>query len=170
MKKFILVSAITISLITTFALSGCVNGIASKDDYNSLFSGITAEYDSGNYIFYPMDILLDENEFDSIQSKPYTSLEINIKDKAIIQGIVFTIKSEKPCSLIFRLSFDEQDILHYSKSFQANVTSDVELFLNNEITLYPTSLLVIEIDENTNAENLEKTSFQFDNFLIFLKE
>ena len=170
MKKFILVNVITISLITIFALSGCVSGIASKDDYNSLFSGITAEYDSGNYIFYPIDILLDENEFDSIQSKPYTSLEINIKDQVLIQGIVFTIKSEKPCSLIFRLSFDEQDILHYSKSFQANVTSDVELFLSNEITLYPTSSLVIEIDENTNAENLEKTSFKFDNFLIFLKE
>lgn len=170
MKKFILVSVITISLIIIFVLSGCVSGIASKDDYNSLFSGITAEYDSGNYIFYPMDILLDENEFDSIQSKPYTSLEINIKDKAIIQGIVFTIKSEKPCSLTFRLTLDEQDILYYSKSFQANVTSDVELILNNEITLYPTSSLVIEVDENTNAENLEKTSFQFDNFLIFLKE
>ncbi len=170
MKKFILVSIITISLITIFALSGCVSGIASEEDYNSLFSGVTAEYDLDNYIFYPMDILLDENDFNSIQSKPYTSLKINIKDQVLIQGIVFTIKSEKPCSLTFRLTLDEQDILHYSKSFQAIVTSDVELFLNNEITLYPTSSLVIEVEENTNAENLEKTNFQFDNFLIFLKE
>ena len=170
MKKFILVSVITISLITIFALSGSVSGLASEDDYNSLFLGVTAEYNLDNYIFYPMDILLDENEFNSIQSKPYTSLEINIKDQVSIQGIVFTVKSEKPCSLTFRLNLDEQDILHYSKSFQANVTSDVELFLNNQITLYPTSSLVIEVDENTNAENLEKTSFQFDNFLIFLKE
>ena len=170
MKKFILVSVITISLITIFALSGCVSGIASEEDYNSLFLGVTAEYNLDNYIFYPMDILLDENEFNSIQSKRYASLEINIKDQVSIQEIVFTVKSEKPCSLTFRLNLDEQDILHYSKSFQANVTSDVELFLNNQITLYPTSSLVIEVDENTNAENLEKTSFQFDNFLIFLKE
>lgn len=170
MKKFIIISIFTINLITIFALSGCVSGITLKENYHSLFFGVTAKYDFDNYIFYPIDILLDEKEFNSIQNKPYTSLEINIKNQTMIQGIVFTIKSKKSCSLTFRLALDDQVIITYSKSLKENITSDIELFVNKDFILYPTSSLIIEIDENTNAENLEKTSFQFDNFLIFLKE
>jgi len=171
LKGLNILSLILIILASTLCLSACVSGVASEEQYNKLFSGVNAEYDDGNSVYYQMRTLVDNTQFNtSIQSKDYRKLDIYISQSCQIKGLVFIVRSSENCTLKFTTYIDEAIASTRTKNLSGSVVSDIELFFNITYACNIGTDFYIEIEELNKQEDEEKTAFQFDSFVIFLQE
>ena len=112
MKNVIKKISIVLLLITlTIFTTGCVNGIVSEQEYVNLLYGVSAEDENGNSVFYEIQTLIDNIEFNStIQSKAYCKLDIYLKKSCQIKGVVFLVRSSENCTLKFTTYIDGENI------------------------------------------------------------
>lgn len=169
MKKVLkIICLISVVILTIFLFTGCVDGIVSEDNYCKIFNGVDAEDTDGNSVYYQMRTLVDNTEFNSnIQSKPYCKLGIYLNTSCQIRGTVFLVRSSENCSLKFTTYIDGEIKSSTTKSLKKAVTTDVDLFFENTESCDSSTDFYIEIE---NQENEDKTAFQFDGLVIFLKE
>ncbi|MDD2564466.1 MAG: hypothetical protein PHU27_09655 [Salinivirgaceae bacterium] len=171
LKVLNILSLILIILASTLCLSACVSGVGSEEQYTEIFSGVNAEYDDGNSVYYQMRTLVDNTQFNtSIQSKPYRKLDIYINQSCQIKGMVFVIRSSENCSLKFTTFIDEEIVATKTKNVSGSVVSDIDLFFNITYACNIGTDFYIEIEELNQQEDEDKTAFQFDSFVIFLQE
>lgn len=171
MKNVIKKISIVLLLITlTIFTTGCVNGIVSEQEYGNLLFGVSAEDENGNSVFYEIQTLIDNIEFNStIQSKAYCKLDIYLKKSCQIKGVVFLVRSSENCKLKFTTYIDGESVSTTTQNLLQEKTSVIEMFFTNTITCLSDSNFYIEI-EQLNTEENEKTSFKFDSLIIFLQE
>ncbi len=171
LKVLNLLSLILIILASTLCLSACVSGVVSEKQYTEIFSGVNAEYDDGNSVYYQMRTLVDNTQFnESIQSKPYRKLDIYISQSCQIKGIVFVVRSSENCTLKFTAYVDEEIVSVKTKTLSGSVVSDIDLFFNITYACNTGTNFYIEIEELNKQEDEENTEFQFDSLVIFLQE
>ncbi len=170
-KNLNMLSLILIILTSTFCLSACVSGVVSEKQYTEIFSGVDALDEDGNSVFYQMKTLVDNTQFNtSIQSKPYRKLDIYIDQSCQIKAVIFIVRSSKNCTLKFTTYIDEEIVSSKTKNLPGGVVSDIEMFFDITYTCNLRTDFYIEIEELNLQDDEEKTSFQFDSFVIFLEE
>ena len=148
--------------------TGCVDGVVSEENYCEIFYGVDAEDDDGNSVYYEMRTLVDNTEFNSsIQSKPYCKLDISLKKSCQIRGVVFIVRSSEDCTLKFTTYIDGDSKSVKTKTLSKGVTTDIDLFFSDPVSCNSQTEFYIEVEENKSED---KTAFQFDSLIIFLKE
>ena len=174
MKKVQIINVLTAILIILFAiicLTGCVSGLPNAETYNTLIDGVSAHSYDGEVVFYDMNILIDNVEFNpQIQSKPYCRLDIQQKQTVEIKGVVFIVRSSSNCTLKFTVNNNLNQIISITKNLQNNVTENIEMFFDNTQTVEENANLYIEIEEILLTEEDEKSNFVFDTLFIFFNE
>ena len=169
MKKVLkIIGLLSVVVMTIFLFTGCVDGVVSEDNYCEIFEGVDAEDADGNSIYYQMRTLVDNTEFNTtIRSKPYCKLDIYLKDNCQIRGVVFIVRSSEDCTLEFTACTDGETKSSIKKSFKKGVATDVDLFFEEPVHCSSSTDFYIEINEQKTED---KTAYQFDGLVIFLKE
>ena len=169
MKKVLkIICLLSVIVLVVILFTGCVDGVVSEENYCEIFYGVDAEDDDGNSVYYEMRTLVDDMEFNSsIQSKPYCKLDINLKKSCQIRGVVFIVRSSEDCTLKFTTYIDGDSKSVKTKTLSKGVTTDIDLFFSDPVNCNSQTEFYIEVEENKNED---KTAFQFDSLIIFLKE
>lgn len=160
--------SISVIVLVVILFTGCVDGVVSEENYCEIFYGVDAEDDDGNSVYYEMRTLVDDTEFNSsIQSKPYCKLDISLKKSCQIRGVVFIVRSSEDCTLKFTTYIDGDSKSVKTKTLTKGVTTDIDLFFSDPVSCDTQTEFYIEVEENKSED---KTAFQFDSLIIFLKE
>ena len=160
--------SISVIVLVVILFTGCVDGVVSEENYCEIFYGVDAEDDDGNSVYYEMRTLVDNTEFNSsIQSKPYCKLDISLKKSCQIRGVVFIVRSSEDCTLKFTTYIDGDSKSIKTKTLSKGVTTDIDLFFSDPVSCNSQTEFYIEVEENKSED---KTAFQFDSLIIFLKE
>ena len=169
MKKVLkIICLLSVIVLVVVLFTGCVDGVVSEENYCEIFYGVDAEDDDGNSIYYEMRTLVDDTEFNSsIQSKPYCKLDISLKQSCQIRGVVFIVRSSEDCTLKFTTYIDGDSKSVKTKTLSKGVTTDIDLFFSDPVSCNSQTEFYIEVEENKSED---KTAFQFDSLIIFLKE
>lgn len=169
MKKVLkIICLLSVIVLVVILFTGCVDGVVSEENYCEIFYGVDAEDDDGNSVYYEMRTLVDDTEFNSsIQSKPYCKLDISLKKSCQIRGVVFIVRSSEDCTLKFTTYIDGDSKSVKTKTLTKGVTTDIDLFFSDPVSCDTQTEFYIEVEENKNED---KTAFQFDSLIIFLKE
>ena len=169
MKKVLkIICLLSVIVLVVILFTGCVDGVVSEENYCEIFYGVDAEDDDGNSVYYEMRTLVDDTEFNSsIQSKPYCKLDINLKKSCQIRGVVFIVRSSEDCTLKFTTYIDGDSKSVKTKTLSKGVTTDIDLFFSDPVSCNSQTEFYIEVEENKSED---KTAFQFDSLIIFLKE
>ena len=169
MKKVLkIICLLSVIVLVVILFTGCVDGVVSEENYCEIFYGVDAEDDDGNSVYYEMRTLVDNTEFNSsIQSKPYCKLDISLKKSCQIRGVVFIVRSSEDCTLKFTTYIDGDSKSVKTKTLSKGVTTDIDLFFSDPVSCDSQTEFYIEVEENKNED---KTAFQFDSLIIFLKE
>ena len=169
MKKVLkIICLLSVIVLVVILFTGCVDGVVSEENYCEIFYGVDAEDDDGNSVYYEMRTLVDDTEFNSsIQSKPYCKLDISLKKSCQIRGVVFIVRSSEDCTLKFTTYIDGDSISIKTKTLSKGVTTDIDLFFSDPVSCNSQTEFYIEVEENKSED---KTAFQFDSLIIFLKE
>lgn len=169
MKKVLkIICLLSVIVLVVILFTGCVDGVVSEENYCEIFYGVDAEDDDGNSVYYEMRTLVDDTEFNSsIQSKPYCKLDISLKKSCQIRGVVFIVRSSEDCTLKFTTYIDGYSKSIKTKKLSKGVTTDIDLFFSDPVSCDTQTEFYIEVEENKNED---KTAFQFDSLIIFLKE
>lgn len=169
MKKVLkIICLLSVIVLVVILFTGCVDGVVSEENYCEIFYGIDAEDDDGNSVYYEMRTLVDDTEFNSsIQSKPYCKLDISLKKSCQIRGVVFIVRSSENCTLKFTTYIDGDSKSVKTKTLTKGVTTDIDLFFSDPVSCDTQTEFYIEVEENKSED---KTAFQFDSLIIFLKE
>ena len=169
MKKVLkIICLLSVIVLVVILFTGCVDGVVSEENYCEIFYGVDAEDDDGNSVYYEMRTLVDDTEFNSsIQSKPYCKLDINLKKSCQIRGVVFIVRSSEDCTLKFTTYIDGDSKSIKTKTLSKGVTTDIDLFFSGPVSCNSQTEFYIEVEENKSED---KTAFQFDSLIIFLKE
>lgn len=169
MKKVLkIICLLSVIVLVVILFTGCVDGVVSEENYCEIFYGVDAEDDDGNSVYYEMRTLVDDMEFNSsIQSKPYCKLDINLKKSCQIRGVVFIVRSSEDCTLKFTTYIDGDSKSIKTKTLSKGVTTDIDLFFSDPVSCDTQTEFYIEVEENKSED---KTAFQFDSLIIFLKE
>lgn len=169
MKKVLkIICLLSVIVLVVILFTGCVDGVVSEENYCEIFYGVDAEDDDGNSVYYEMRTLVDNTEFNSsIQSKPYCKLDISLKKSCQIRGVVFIVRSSEDCTLKFTTYIDGDSKSVKTKTLSKGVTTDIDLFFSDPVSCNSQTEFYIEVEENKNED---KTAFQFDSLIIFLKE
>lgn len=169
MKKVLkIICLLSVIVLVVILFTGCVDGVVSEENYCEIFYGVDAEDDDGNSVYYEMRTLVDDTEFNSsIQSKPYCKLDINLKKSCQIRGVVFIVRSSEDCTLKFTTYIDRDSKSVKTKTLTKGVTTDIDLFFSDPVSCDTQTEFYIEVEENKSED---KTAFQFDSLIIFLKE
>lgn len=169
MKKVLkIICLLSVIVLVVILFTGCVDGVVSEENYCEIFYGVDAEDDDGNSVYYEMRTLVDDTEFNSsIQSKPYCKLDISLKKSCQIRGVVFIVRSSEDCTLKFTTYIDGDSKSVKTKTLSKGVTTDIDLFFSDPVSCDTQTEFYIEIEENKSED---KTAFQFDSLIIFLKE
>lgn len=169
MKKVLkIICLLSVIVLVVILFTGCVDGVVSEENYCEIFYGVDAEDDDGNSVYYEMRTLVDNTEFNSsIQSKPYCKLDISLKKSCQIRGVVFIVRSSEDCTLKFTTYIDGDSISIKTKTLSKGVTTDIDLFFSDPVSCNSQTEFYIEVEENKSED---KTAFQFDSLIIFLKE
>lgn len=169
MKKVLkIICLLSVIVLVVILFTGCVDGVVSEENYCEIFYGVDAEDDDGNSVYYEMRTLVDDTEFNSsIQSKPYCKLDISLKKSCQIRGVVFIVRSSEDCTLKFTTYIDGDSKSVKTKTLSKSVTTDIDLFFLDPVSCDTQTEFYIEIEENKSED---KTAFQFDSLIIFLKE
>ena len=169
MKKVLkIICLLSVIVLVVILFTGCVDGVVSEENYCEIFYGVDAEDDDGNSVYYEMRTLVDDTEFNSsIQSKPYCKLDISLKKSCQIRGVVFIVRSSEDCTLKFTTYIDGDSKSVKTKTLSKGVTTDIDLFFLDPVSCDTQTEFYIEVEENKNED---KTAFQFDSLIIFLKE
>lgn len=169
MKKVLkIICLLSVIVLVVILFTGCVDGVVSEENYCEIFYGIDAEDDDGNSVYYEMRTLVDDTEFNSsIQSKPYCKLDISLKKSCQIRGVVFIVRSSENCTLKFTTYIDGDIKSVKTKTLSKGVTTDIDLFFSDPVSCDTQTEFYIEVEENKSED---KTAFQFDSLIIFLKE
>lgn len=169
MKKVLkIICLLSVIVLVVILFTGCVDGVVSEENYCEIFYGVDAEDDDGNSVYYEMRTLVDDTEFNSsIQSKPYCKLDINLKKSCQIRGVVFIVRSSEDCTLKFTTYIDGDSKSVKTKTLTKGVTTDIDLFFSDPVSCDTQTEFYIEVEENKSED---KTAFQFDSLIIFLKE
>ena len=169
MKKVLkIICLLSVIVLVVILFTGCVDGVVSEENYCEIFYGVDAEDDDGNSVYYEMRTLVDNTEFNSsIQSKPYCKLDISLKKSCQIRGVVFIVRSSEDCTLKFTTYIDGDSKSVKTKTLSKGVTTDIDLFFSEPVSCDTQTEFYIEIEENKSED---KTAFQFDSLIIFLKE
>lgn len=169
MKKVLkIICLLSVIVLVVILFTGCVDGVVSEENYCEIFYGVDAEDDDGNSVYYEMRTLVDDTEFNSsIQSKPYCKLDINLKKSCQIRGVVFIVRSSEDCTLKFTTYIDGDSKSIKTKTLSKGVTTDIDLFFSDPVSCDSQTEFYIEVEENKSED---KTAFQFDSLIIFLKE
>lgn len=169
MKKVLkIICLLSVIVLVVILFTGCVDGVVSEENYCEIFYGVDAEDDDGNSVYYEMRTLVDDTEFNSsIQSKPYCKLDISLKKSCQIQGVVFIVRSSEDCTLKFTTYIDGDSKSIKTKTLSKGVTTDIDLFFSDPVSCNSQTEFYIEVEENKSED---KTAFQFDSLIIFLKE
>lgn len=169
MKKVLkIICLLSVIVLVVILFTGCVDGVVSEENYCEIFYGIDAEDDDGNSVYYEMRTLVDDTEFNSsIQSKPYCKLDISLKKSCQIRGVVFIVRSSEDCTLKFTTYIDGDSKSIKTKTLSKGVTTDIDLFFSDPVSCNSQTEFYIEVEENKSED---KTAFQFDSLIIFLKE
>ena len=172
MKKVLNKIYIVISILALpFLMTGCVSGMVSTDDYCDLINGVNAYYSENDSVYFDMRTLIDVTEFnESIQSKSYCKLEIDFKKSCQIKGIVFNVRSSKDCVLKFTTLIDDEEITFTNENLLADKVVNIAMFFDSTFIMDSTRFLSVKIDEEMQDGNSEKSTFQFDDLIIFLGE
>ena len=169
MKKVLkIICLLSVIVLVVILFTGCVDGVVSEENYCEIFYGVDAEDDDGNSVYYEMRTLVDDTEFNSsIQSKPYCKLDISLKKSCQIRGVVFIVRSSEDCTLKFTTYIDGDSKSIKTKTLSKGVTTDIDLFFSDPVSCDSQTEFYIEVEENKSED---KTAFQFDSLIIFLKE
>ncbi len=169
MKKVLkIICLLSVIVLVVILFTGCVDGVVSEENYCEIFYGVDAEDDDGNSVYYEMRTLVDDTEFNSsIQSKPYCKLDISLKKSCQIRGVVFIVRSSEDCTLKFTTYIDGDSKSIKTKTLSKGVTTDIDLFFSDPVSCNSQTEFYIEVEENKSED---KTAFQFDSLIIFLKE
>lgn len=169
MKKVLkIICLLSVIVLVVILFTGCVDGVVSEENYCEIFYGVDAEDDDGNSVYYEMRTLVDDTEFNSsIQSKPYCKLDISLKKSCQIRGVVFIVRSSEDCTLKFTTYIDGDSKSVKTKTLTKGVTTDIDLFFLDPVSCDTQTEFYIEVEENKSED---KTAFQFDSLIIFLKE
>lgn len=169
MKKVLkIICLLSVIVLVVILFTGCVDGVVSEENYCEIFYGVDAEDDDGNSVYYEMRTLVDNTEFNSsIQSKPYCKLDISLKKSCQIRGVVFIVRSSEDCTLKFTTYIDGDSKSVKTKTLSKGVTTDIDLFFLDPVSCDTQTEFYIEVEENKSED---KTAFQFDSLIIFLKE
>lgn len=169
MKKVLkIICLLSVIVLVVILFTGCVDGVVSEENYCEIFYGVDAEDDDGNSVYYEMRTLVDNTEFNSsIQSKPYCKLDISLKKSCQIRGVVFIVRSSEDCTLKFTTYIDGDSKSVKTKTLSKGVTTDIDLFFSDPVSCNSQTEFYIEVEENKSED---KTAFQFDSLIIFLKE
>ena len=169
MKKVLkIICLLSVIVLVVILFTGCVDGVVSEENYCEIFYGVDAEDDDGNSVYYEMRTLVDNTEFNSsIQSKPYCKLDISLKKSCQIRGVVFIVRSSEDCTLKFTTYIDGDSKSVKTKTLSKGVTTDIDLFFSDPVSCDTQTEFYIEVEENKSED---KTAFQFDSLIIFLKE
>lgn len=169
MKKVLkIICLLSVIVLVVILFTGCVDGVVSEENYCEIFYGVDAEDDDGNSVYYEMRTLVDDTEFNSsIQSKPYCKLDISLKKSCQIRGVVFIVRSSEDCTLKFTTYIDGDSKSVKTKTLSKGVTTDIDLFFSDPVSCDTQTEFYIEVEENKSED---KTAFQFDSLIIFLKE
>lgn len=169
MKKVLkIICLLSVIVLVVILFTGCVDGVVSEENYCEIFYGVDAEDDDGNSVYYEMRTLVDDTEFNSsIQSKPYCKLDISLKKSCQIRGVVFIVRSSEDCTLKFTTYIDGDSKSIKTKTLSKGVTTDIDLFFSDPVSCDTQTEFYIEVEENKSED---KTAFQFDSLIIFLKE
>lgn len=169
MKKVLkIICLLSVIVLVVILFTGCVDGVVSEENYCEIFYGVDAEDDDGNSVYYEMRTLVDDTEFNSsIQSKPYCKLDISLKKSCQIRGVVFIVRSSEDCTLKFTTYIDGDSKSVKTKTLSKGVTTDIDLFFSDPVSCNSQTEFYIEVEENKSED---KTAFQFDSLIIFLKE
>lgn len=169
MKKVLkIICLLSVIVLVVILFTGCVDGVVSEENYCEIFYGVDAEDDDGNSVYYEMRTLVDNTEFNSsIQSKPYCKLDISLKKSCQIRGVVFIVRSSEDCTLKFTTYIDGDSKSVKTKTLTKGVTTDIDLFFSDPVSCDTQTEFYIEVEENKSED---KTAFQFDSLIIFLKE
>ena len=169
MKKVLkIICLLSVIVLVVILFTGCVDGVVSEENYCEIFYGVDAEDDDGNSVYYEMRTLVDNTEFNSsIQSKPYCKLDISLKKSCQIRGVVFIVRSSEDCTLKFTTYIDGDSKSVKTKTLSKGVTTDIDLFFSDSVSCNSQTEFYIEVEENKSED---KTAFQFDSLIIFLKE
>lgn len=169
MKKVLkIICLLSVIVLVVILFTGCADGVVSEENYCEIFYGIDAEDDDGNSVYYEMRTLVDDTEFNSsIQSKPYCKLDISLKKSCQIRGVVFIVRSSEDCTLKFTTYIDGDSKSVKTKTLTKGVTTDIDLFFLDPVSCDTQTEFYIEVEENKSED---KTAFQFDSLIIFLKE
>lgn len=169
MKKVLkIICLLSVIVLVVILFTGCVDGVVSEENYCEIFYGVDAEDDDGNSVYYEMRTLVDDTEFNSsIQSKPYCKLDISLKKSCQIRGVVFIVRSSEDCTLKFKTYIDGDSKSVKTKTLSKGVTTDIDLFFSDPVSCNSQTEFYIEVEENKSED---KTAFQFDSLIIFLKE
>ena len=167
-KVLKIICLLSVIVLVVILFTGCVDGVVSEENYCEIFYGVDAEDDDGNSVYYEMRTLVDDTEFNSsIQSKPYCKLDISLKKSCQIRGVVFIVRSSEDCTLKFTTYIDGDSKSVKTKTLTKGVTTDIDLFFSDPVSCDSQTEFYIEVEENKNED---KTAFQFDSLIIFLKE
>lgn len=169
MKKVLkIICLLSVIVLVVILFTGCVDGVVSEENYCEIFYGVDAEDDDGNSVYYEMRTLVDNTEFNSsIQSKPYCKLDISLKKSCQIRGVIFIVRSSEDCTLKFTTYIDGDSKSIKTKTLSKGVTTDIDLFFSDPVSCNSQTEFYIEVEENKSED---KTAFQFDSLIIFLKE
>ena len=169
MKKVLkIICLLSVIVLVVVLFTGCVDGVVSEENYCEIFYGVDAEDDDGNSVYYEMRTLVDDTEFNSsIQSKPYCKLDVSLKESCQIRGVVFIVRSSEDCTLKFTTYIDGDSKSIKTKTLSKGVTTDIDLFFLDPVSCNSQTEFYIEVEENKSED---KTAFQFDSLIIFLKE
>lgn len=169
MKKVLkIICLLSVIVLVVILFTGCVDGVVSEENYCEIFYGVDAEDDDGNSVYYEMRTLVDNTEFNSsIQSKPYCKLDISLKKSCQIRGVIFIVRSSEDCTLKFTTYIDGDSKSIKTKTLSKGVTTDIDLFFSDPVSCNSQTEFYIEVEENKSED---KTVFQFDSLIIFLKE
>lgn len=169
MKKVLkIICLLSVIVLVVILFTGCVDGVVSEENYCEIFYGVDAEDDDGNSVYCEMRTLVDDTEFNSsIQSKPYCKLDISLKKSCQIRGVVFIVRSSEDCTLKFTTYIDGDSKSVKTKTLSKGVTTDIDLFFSDPVSCDTQTEFYIEVEENKSED---KTAFQFDSLIIFLKE
>ena len=170
-KKLNKIIFVCIMMISMIILTGCFSGVVYENQYCEIFGGIDSEYGDGNSVYYQMKTLVDNTEFNNtIQSKHYCKLDISLKQKCQIKGVVFIVRSLDTCTLKFTTFIDEVEKSTITKEIEKEIVYGIDMFIDNAEALISDSNYLLQIKELNKQEDEERTSFIFDSFVIFLQE
>lgn len=165
-NKFIIITGIILlTLIVVFVvILGGSNDKNIVTPEQELITGITCKVSNEDSITYDLDLLTNNVQFDyAIKIRNYTEIKINHTKDFESQGFAFMVKSPDDTNITFNLKLNDELIKSANVTLKSMKVADVNLVMENSISVKDTDNLIIEVVSD-NAK------FMLDSLLIFNSE